>query len=53
MKLRTIKRRQAHRQQAWIAHPLCWQVRAGRYRDVSRPWRGPRFTPFFLVIPPS
>ena len=53
MKLRTIKRRQARRQQAWLAHQLCWQVRAGRYRDISKPWRLQRYQEFWMVVPPS
>lgn len=53
MKLRHVKRRAARRQHAWIAHPLCWQVRVGRYRDTSKPWRLQRYQEFWMVVPPS
>lgn len=55
MNLRALKRRAVGLQRRWIAHPLRWQVRTGRYRDISAPDRRPRNTrpaEFFMVIPP-
>lgn len=53
MKLRTLKRRTMRRQRAWIAHQLRWQVRSGRYRDISTPdrrRRADRPAPFVMFF---